>query len=75
MRQLDRLIRVGIRVGFQQGFLRGNRFWMILGGLALGARLVERMGRRSEVVPFHEELAPGETLTITHFAGEPPPLP
>jgi hypothetical protein len=75
MTALDGLIRVGIRRGFQRGVLRGSRTWMVLGGLAIGARVAQRMIQRTAVVSYREELAPGEKLVITHFAGEPPPLP
>jgi hypothetical protein len=75
MSAIDSLIRVGIRRGFQQGLLRGNRLWMVVGGLAIGARVAQRMIRRTAVVAYQEELAPGEKLVITHFVGEPPPLP
>jgi hypothetical protein len=72
---MNSLIRVGIRRGFQQGFLRGNRMWMVIGGLALGARVIQRMAEREVVVAYREELPPGDKLIITNFADEPPPLP
>jgi hypothetical protein len=72
---MNSLIRLGIRRGFQLGLLRGSRLWLLVGGLALGARMVQRMVEKESVVAYQEELAPGEKLIITNFAGEPPPLP
>ena len=62
----DRLIRVGIRRGWDRGFGDGNRFWLLVGGLAVLARLGRRAMRREPEVVFSEKLVSGESIRITH---------
>jgi len=64
----DRLIRVGIRRGWDRGLGDGNRFWLVVGGVAVVARLARRALRREPEVVFSEKLASGETIRITHEA-------
>lgn len=64
----DRLIRVGIRRGWDRGLGDGNRFWLMLGGVAVVARLARRAMRREPEVVFSEKLSPGESIRITHEA-------
>lgn len=65
-RLLRPLIRHGLRRGFRQGVLEGNRAWIVVGGVALLAHLGGRaIGREAEVV-FSEPLRPGQTFRITH---------
>jgi len=64
----DRLIRVGIRRGWDRGIGDGNRFWVVLGGVALVARIARAALRREPEVVFSEKLAPGESFRITHEA-------
>jgi hypothetical protein len=62
----DRLVRVALRRGLRQGLGDGNRVWMAVGTAAVTVRLLQRLARRSEVV-VTEDLAPGQTLVITHL--------
>ena len=64
----DRLIRVGIRRGWDRGLGDGNRFWLVVGGVAVVARLGRRAMRREPEVVFSEKLSSGETSRITHEA-------
>lgn len=64
----DRLIRVGIRRGWDRGLGDGNRFWLVVGGVALFARLARRAMRREPEVVFSEKLSPGESISVTHEA-------
>ena len=64
----DRLIRVGIRRGWDRGLGDGNRFWLVVGGVAVVARLTRRAMRREPEVVFSEKLSSGETIRITHEA-------
>ena len=56
------------RAGIERGLLEGRRSWMILGLAAWSLRLLQRAASRDEVVVFHEELAPGESLVIRREA-------
>lgn len=64
---IDRLIRVAVRRGLRQGLGDGNRLWMVLGTAAVTVRVVQRLTRDSATV-VREDLAPGQTLVITHLA-------
>ncbi len=50
---LNRLIALGIRKGWRQGILGGNRTWLLIGAVALSARTVSRLAatRRDRGVP------------------------
>jgi hypothetical protein len=62
----DRLIRVGIKRGWDRGLGDGNRFWLVVGGVAVLARLTRRAMRRESEVIFSEKLAPGESIDVYH---------
>jgi len=64
----DRLIRIGIRRGWDRGLGDGNRFWLVLGGVAVVARLARRTMRREPEVVFSQKLSPGESIRVTHEA-------
>lgn len=64
----DRLIRIGIRRGWDRGLGDGNRFWLVLGGVAVVARLTRRAMRREPEVVFSQKLSPGESIRVTHEA-------
>jgi hypothetical protein len=58
-----------MRRGFNRGVVEGSTFWLVMGALALLARLAGRALRRSPDVVLSERLRPGETLYITHESG------
>ena len=63
--QLDRILRLGMRRGFDRGLLEGSRGWVIVGGLALLGHLAGRaMSRHPETV-YSERLQPGDTIHIS----------
>lgn len=64
----DKLIRVGIRRGWDRGLGDGNRFWLVIGGVAVIARLARRAMHRDPEIVFSEKLSPGESIRITHEA-------
>ena len=66
MTVVDRAIRVGIRRGWDRGLGDGNRAWLVLGGIALLARLGRRALRRESEVVFSREIQPGESFQIIH---------
>jgi hypothetical protein len=55
-----------LRQGFRKGVLGGSRRWLVIGGAALGMRVLGKLTRREPEVVYCEELAPGEALVITH---------
>jgi len=63
---LTRLLRTR---AFSRGVLGGNRGWLVLWGVLVGARVVRRVAGNKPRVLLCEPLAPGEVLVIRH---EPP---
>jgi hypothetical protein len=60
------MLRFLLRQGFRRGVLQGSRPWLVVGGAALGLRVLRTLsGGRPETV-YSEKLAPGETLVIAH---------
>ena len=55
-----------LRQGFRKGVLGGSRRWLVVGGAALGVRLLGKLARREPEVVYCEELSPGESLVIAH---------
>jgi hypothetical protein len=64
---MNRLIRLGIRQGWRRGLLEGKRTWLVVGAVALSARVMQRLAARSEDVVYREHLEPGGALLITHL--------
>jgi hypothetical protein len=64
---MNRLIRLGIRQGWRRGLLEGRRTWLVIGAVALSARVMQRLGGRREDVVYRETLGPGAALLITHL--------
>lgn len=46
--------------------LGGSPAWTALGGVGVVAYLARRVGKRQADVVFSEQLAPGESIRITH---------
>jgi len=67
---MNRLIRLGIRQGWRRGILEGRRTWLVVGGLALGARLLQRLGGREEQLVYRENLEVGSAVLITNLPEE-----
>jgi hypothetical protein len=63
------LIRLGLRRGWRQGVVNGNRAWLAVGAAALLLRMLQRAWSKEEAVVFREVLQPGERIIISH---EPP---
>ena len=55
-----------LRQGFRRGVLGGSRRWLVIGGAALGARVLGKLARREPEVVYCEELSPGESLLVAH---------
>ncbi|WP_419928706.1 hypothetical protein [Candidatus Poriferisocius sp.] len=56
------------RQAIRRGIMGGSRGWLILGGIAWGLRLLNRVAntRRLRTV-LVEELRPGESIHISHL--------
>jgi hypothetical protein len=63
------LIRLGIRRGWRNGVVNGNKAWLYAGAAALLLRMLGRAFAKEESVVFREVLQAGERIVITH---EPP---
>jgi hypothetical protein len=61
---MKKLIALALRRGWRQGVLEGNRSWLVIGGVALTVRMLQRLGGKEEKVVFREKLRPGETVVI-----------
>jgi hypothetical protein len=57
-----------MRQGWRRGVLDGSPLWTAVGGLALLAFMAGRAWHKEEEVVFSEQLAPGQTIRITHEA-------
>ena len=55
-----------LRQGFRRGVLQGSRPWLVVGGVALGLRLLRKIAGGEPEVVYSEKLAPGESLVIAH---------
>jgi hypothetical protein len=67
-RIIQRLLRIGMRQGWNRGVVDGNPAWLTLGAVAVLAWLGGRALHREPEVVFLEKLKPGQTLRITHEA-------
>ena len=66
MSVVDRAIRAGIRRGWSRGVGEGQRVWLIVGGVAVVARLARYALHREPDLVFSEKLRPGESFVVTH---------
>lgn len=66
MKPVRRLVRLGMRHGWQRGVVDGSRAWVVVGGVSLLGYLAGRVMHREPEVVFSEKLKPGQSLRITH---------
>ena len=52
------------RLGFYRGVLGGNRTWLGIFGVLVGARALRRVVGKTEEVAAVEKLVPGQRVTI-----------
>lgn len=55
-----------LRQAFRRGVLGGSRPWLVMGGVALGLRVLRKVTGSEPEVVYSEELGPGESLVIAH---------
>ncbi|MDQ6798548.1 MAG: hypothetical protein M3011_11130 [Actinomycetota bacterium] len=54
-------------LGITRGLLGGDRRWLALGTAAFGLRALAKLVTKEPKVVYSEDLAPGESLVITHL--------
>ncbi|HLI53539.1 MAG TPA: hypothetical protein VKU88_04365 [Acidimicrobiales bacterium] len=65
---IDRAIRFLLRRSWRKGVLEGSAAWVAVGGAAALGYLARRGLKREPDVVFSEQLAPGESIIVTHEA-------
>ena len=55
------------RLGLTRGLLGGERHWLVLGTVAFTLRALVKLVTKEAKVVYSEDLAPGESLVITHL--------
>jgi len=61
------MLRSLTKLGITRGLLGGSRGWLAIGTAAVSLRLLAKMAIKEPKVVFSEDLAPGESLVITHL--------
>lgn len=60
------MLRFLLRTGFRKGVMGGSRRWLVIGGAALGVKVLRKLAGSEPEVVLSETLSPGETLIIAH---------
>ncbi len=68
MKLVQRVLRLGMRRGWNRGVVDGNPAWLVVGALALLGYLAGKVMHREAEVVFSEKLQAGESIRITHEA-------
>ncbi len=61
------MLRRLTRMGITKGLLGGDRRWLALGTAAFGLRALAKIATKEPKVVYSEDLAPGESVVITHL--------
>ena len=64
--RFDLLVRWGLRNGVTKGFLGGHRRWLVMGGVALGFRVLRKMAGAQEEIVYSTKVDPGQTIVIAN---------
>lgn len=65
---VDLAVAGALKRGVRQGLGAGSSTWLVIGGVAVSVRLLQRLARPGKGSVITEELAPGQTLVITHLS-------
>lgn len=65
---VDLAVGAMLKRGVRQGLGEGKKAYLVIGGVALGVRLLQRLARPGPDTAISEELLPGQTIVITHLA-------
>lgn len=63
----DLVIGGALKRGIRQGLGEGKKAYLILGGVAMGVRVLQRLARPGNGTVVSEELLPGQSIVITHL--------
>ena len=55
-----------LRTAFRKGLLGGSRRWMMVGGVAVGIKVLRKLSGSEPEVVYSERLSPGESLVSAH---------
>ena len=61
------MLRTLTRIAISRGLFGGSRAWLTVGTAVVGLRAVGRLVNKEPKVVYSEELAPGESLVISHL--------
>ena len=65
---VDLAVAGALKRGVRQGLGAGSSTWLVIGGVAVSVRLLQRLARPGKGSVITEELGPGQTLVITHLS-------
>ncbi len=68
---MSRILRNVSRMALSRGLAGGGRFWVTLGAVAGGLRLLGKWVGDEPQVVYCEDLEPGQSLIIRHFPRPP----
>ncbi|MBW3668321.1 MAG: hypothetical protein KY443_03820 [Actinobacteria bacterium] len=60
------MLRFLLRMGLRKGVMEGSRRWLVIGGAALGVKVLRKLAGSEPEVVLSETLSPGEALVIAH---------
>jgi hypothetical protein len=60
------MVRLLLRHGLRKGLLGGSRAWLVLGGVGLLFRTMQKLGGKEIEVVFCEELPVGTAVVIAN---------
>ena len=55
-----------LRQAFRKGLMGGSRRWLLVGGVAVGVKVLRKLSGSEPEVVYSEALGPGESLVIAH---------
>ncbi|GAC1317111.1 MAG: hypothetical protein NVSMB16_13750 [Acidimicrobiales bacterium] len=64
---VDLVIGGALKRGIRQGLGEGKKAYLILGGVAMGVRVLHHLARAGSHTVVSEELLPGQSIVITHL--------
>ncbi|MBA3268119.1 MAG: hypothetical protein H0T70_07660 [Acidimicrobiia bacterium] len=61
------MLRTLTRIAISRGLFGGSRRWVGIGTVVVGLRALGRLANKEPKLVYSEDLAPGESLVITHL--------
>lgn len=66
MSLVDKGLRAALRQGWDRGIVGGSDAWLVVGAMALVARMGRRALHREVQVVFTQKLRPGDGVAVNH---------